>query len=145
MSLSSRLPWMFLTVTSKYWDDLENVSRYVRWLEEELHIKRPEDWYAVPYVVVCQKGGHTLLQRVSCCGFFSYLLSFSRLLSLPLSSSHPLLFLPSSSFLFLLPLPSSFSPSHFSFSSLRIPTCKIYTFCAHVVRRPLQHDTNCLP
>ena len=30
-----------------YWDNFENHKKYVKWVENELNIKNPSDWYKV--------------------------------------------------------------------------------------------------
>jgi hypothetical protein len=39
--------WLFQMAPIKFWKDRKNHIRYMRWLGEQLKIKRPEDWYRV--------------------------------------------------------------------------------------------------
>ena len=45
------LPWKFDTVPHRFWEDINNVKRYVQWLGDQLNIKTMEDWYQVSYKV----------------------------------------------------------------------------------------------
>ncbi len=43
------LPWLFRACPRAFWRDPENRRRYMRWLEGELGIERPDQWYAVTH------------------------------------------------------------------------------------------------
>lgn len=41
------LPWKFNTVPKGFWDDKENVKKYMNWLGNQLNVNTMEDWYRV--------------------------------------------------------------------------------------------------
>lgn len=41
------LPWRFTIVHKSTWEDVNNVNKYMKWLENKLNIKKPEDWYNI--------------------------------------------------------------------------------------------------
>ncbi len=41
------VPWYFNAVGNRYWRDKNNAVQALRWLESELNIKEPTDWYKV--------------------------------------------------------------------------------------------------
>lgn len=41
------LPWKFISVGQKYWNNEENVKSYMDWLFKELNYSKMEDWYSI--------------------------------------------------------------------------------------------------
>lgn len=39
--------WLFIRVPYGFWDERENRILYIKWLEKELKIKTPDDWYDI--------------------------------------------------------------------------------------------------
>jgi hypothetical protein len=56
-------PWEFKKVPENYWNDIENVRKYMEWLKEELHVKTYEDWYNVPADSISDYGANGLLKK----------------------------------------------------------------------------------
>jgi len=38
------LPWLFDRVPAGYWDDIEHIKHYLRWLGKHLWIQDPSEW-----------------------------------------------------------------------------------------------------
>ena len=57
-------PWKFKYVTKSFWESKRNQRDYMRWLEQELGYKRPEDWYRVSHKAVLERHGKMLLSKV---------------------------------------------------------------------------------
>jgi hypothetical protein len=57
------LPWKFGQVSANFWNNLENRQTYFTWLERELKIKKPEDWYSIEASMVAEKFGSLLMSR----------------------------------------------------------------------------------
>ena len=55
------LPWKFNSVPKRYWEDKNNVIKYMNWLSNELHINKYEDWYNVSREDILNKYGNSLL------------------------------------------------------------------------------------
>lgn len=55
-------PWLFPRISSGFWKNHYNVMQYVKWLEEQLGIQKPEDWYKVARFEI-ESMGRTLLLR----------------------------------------------------------------------------------
>lgn len=55
------LPWKFKVVSDGYWQDENNVKKYLNWLSEKLNIKSKEDWYNVSSKDFIDNRGNTLL------------------------------------------------------------------------------------
>jgi hypothetical protein len=47
--------------SKRYWEDLNNQRKYLFWLEEELGITKPDDWYNITQIEVEMRGGRRLL------------------------------------------------------------------------------------
>jgi hypothetical protein len=41
------VPWKFSRVGANFWRNLKNQRDYLKWLEVQLQIQRPEDWYNI--------------------------------------------------------------------------------------------------
>jgi hypothetical protein len=41
------LPWKFPQVPKTYWDNVNNVRKYLNWVGNQLGIKELKDWYQV--------------------------------------------------------------------------------------------------
>eukprot|EP01125_Pyxidicula_operculata_P022520 TRINITY_DN924_c0_g1_i3.p1 TRINITY_DN924_c0_g1~~TRINITY_DN924_c0_g1_i3.p1 ORF type:complete len:367 (-),score=32.65 TRINITY_DN924_c0_g1_i3:25-1125(-) len=57
------LPWKFSRVPSNFWDDMKNRREYILWLEHQLNIKSPDEWYRVTTNTVRQNCGSGLLSK----------------------------------------------------------------------------------
>eukprot|EP01114_Cavostelium_apophysatum_P000308 TRINITY_DN10288_c0_g1_i1.p1 TRINITY_DN10288_c0_g1~~TRINITY_DN10288_c0_g1_i1.p1 ORF type:complete len:454 (-),score=83.12 TRINITY_DN10288_c0_g1_i1:73-1410(-) len=57
--------WLFVhnKVPEGFWEEENNVSEYVRWLEKEFEIKHYTDWFSVTSKKINEKGGATLLHK----------------------------------------------------------------------------------
>jgi hypothetical protein len=59
----SESSWEYSRLSSKFWEDSGSRVRYVKWLEGELSIKNPEDWYGITAQQVELNGGQMLLKQ----------------------------------------------------------------------------------
>ena len=41
------LPWRFVNVPHKFWDDKNNQQKFMEWAGKQLNIKEMSDWYKV--------------------------------------------------------------------------------------------------
>ena len=41
------LPWKFVQCPKNYWNDIENVRKYMNWAAIQLNVKDMSDWYNV--------------------------------------------------------------------------------------------------
>jgi hypothetical protein len=57
------MPWRFEKVNKKYWEDISNQTAYLHWVENELCIKKPEDWCGFTLSQVAAYHGATLIQH----------------------------------------------------------------------------------
>ena len=61
------LEWKFIIVSTYYWDDLDNVKKYILWLGNELGYTKMEDWYDINVSKIYEKyGGGLLASRYNC-------------------------------------------------------------------------------
>jgi hypothetical protein len=56
------LSWKFHPLPVGYWDEVENREQYFRWLEGELNIENPEDWYEISTFQILQADGNSYLK-----------------------------------------------------------------------------------
>ena len=55
--------WKFNYVTKNFWTDPENLLAYLRWFEQELGMKKPEDWYQVSHLDFRKNYGKLALMK----------------------------------------------------------------------------------
>lgn len=55
------LPWLMCRTPNGYWTDPTNRRKYMRWLQKELGITRPDQWYQVTKDDFVEHGGNGLL------------------------------------------------------------------------------------
>ena len=41
------IPWKFHQVSKGFWDSTQNQAQLIKWLEHQLDLKNPEDWYRI--------------------------------------------------------------------------------------------------
>jgi len=58
--------WRFVRVPAGFWHYQENRKRYVRWLGEQLGVRRLEDWYQVRVKDIHNNSGGAVLEQVGC-------------------------------------------------------------------------------
>ncbi len=54
-------PWRLHSTPQRYWADRANRQTYMKWLEQQLAIERPDQWYAVTKEDFVRNSGHGLL------------------------------------------------------------------------------------
>ncbi len=54
------LPWKFQTAPDGFWNEKKNRLRFLVWLQNELGVKNPEDWYAISRETISKNGGRSL-------------------------------------------------------------------------------------
>eukprot|EP01125_Pyxidicula_operculata_P020777 TRINITY_DN7777_c0_g1_i1.p1 TRINITY_DN7777_c0_g1~~TRINITY_DN7777_c0_g1_i1.p1 ORF type:complete len:419 (-),score=47.22 TRINITY_DN7777_c0_g1_i1:95-1351(-) len=59
------LPWKFHHSPKKFWMEKENQHDYIKWLESQLNISSPDDWYKVTTSDVKRNNGTSLLSLYS--------------------------------------------------------------------------------
>jgi hypothetical protein len=57
--------WQFAFVHKNFWKEWDNVVRFVKWVEEKLGIKSPDEWAYITTREICRLGGWTLLKSYS--------------------------------------------------------------------------------
>ncbi len=55
------LPWKFKNVPKGWWNNINNITFFLKWLEKELGWSKPEDWYNITVDILCSNYGRTLL------------------------------------------------------------------------------------
>ena len=55
-------PWLFIQVPKDYWSGKKNRVAYMKWLENELGYRSPEDWYKVSKLSFINNHGGSLMQ-----------------------------------------------------------------------------------
>jgi hypothetical protein len=53
--------WLFPVTPSGFWNEKRNRIRYLRWLEKQLGLKKPEDWYTVEQKEFQKHNGWSLI------------------------------------------------------------------------------------
>jgi hypothetical protein len=51
------LPWLFVPISAGLWKSQETQKQYIEWLEINLGISQPEDWYSVTMDALKEFGG----------------------------------------------------------------------------------------
>ncbi len=59
-------PWLFQQAPNRYWHDLNNCKKYVRWFEEQSGFKSIKDWYRIQQDDVYALNGHGLMDHFAC-------------------------------------------------------------------------------
>eukprot|EP01126_Amoeba_proteus_P063446 TRINITY_DN8747_c0_g5_i1.p1 TRINITY_DN8747_c0_g5~~TRINITY_DN8747_c0_g5_i1.p1 ORF type:complete len:215 (-),score=55.83 TRINITY_DN8747_c0_g5_i1:512-1156(-) len=57
------LIWKFSPIPTGFWNNPDNVVKYLNWLEGELGIKEKEDWYRISYDEISKLHGSKLLKK----------------------------------------------------------------------------------
>ena len=55
-------PWLFSSVPQRFWHEADNRISYLRWLGQQLSLRRPEDWSALSTRQLRQHDGAGLLE-----------------------------------------------------------------------------------
>jgi len=55
--------WLFLRVSSQYWQKDTNIKAYLRWLSNELSIRQMSDWLDISQQQVCSLKGSALIRN----------------------------------------------------------------------------------
>src|SRR5689334_10182789 len=60
-------PWLFtqFPIPKGYWNDKENVKKFVRWFEKQIGITKMEDWYKVCNAQFVGYGGNNITSYYS--------------------------------------------------------------------------------
>ena len=55
------IPWLFDKVPRNYWENDENVKKYLNWFQNKLKFKNLDDWYMITNYHFIENGGSRLL------------------------------------------------------------------------------------
>jgi len=55
------LPWCFNNCPMKYWANIDNQRRYIRWFEKIKHFNSPSDWFAFLFILIDYLSASVLL------------------------------------------------------------------------------------
>ena len=45
------LPWKFAQCPRNYWNDINNVRKFMNWAAKQLNVKKMSDWYTISHTV----------------------------------------------------------------------------------------------
>jgi hypothetical protein len=85
--------WRFRNVSGRWWEDLDNQRRYLRWFEAQEGIRTQTDWYTVPADKLRAKHGAYFLKKKTLAGM-AILTSFPLLSRCQATRSLPTFSLP---------------------------------------------------
>ena len=80
------LPWKLKETPKGWWEVEDNRKEYITWLEEQLNIKLPEDWYNAPINKVYELYGRPFIQHYG--SFQKAIMSIYPTLEMPWKIGH---------------------------------------------------------
>jgi hypothetical protein len=56
-------PWKFSAVSKTFWDNEDNVHRFMYWISDQMGIQKFDDWYSISTLQFKKLGGSFLLEK----------------------------------------------------------------------------------